>query len=581
MNPIFESNQQILITRYPHVKSLSSETGSTVLQTPSGANFEMNFTGSPAKTPLVFLKGIQSIDCLKTAMSFFNRDDAEFVVVEPNVARMNALLNDENAKSLLSHPRVHWWMQRTTDEFFADAYDYLRTPSRLFHMQAALFVTAAQLTTDELSYFETIEDEWVACQRQRIRSLGGVEDSRIGFKNVVDNRATIESHQGIRPLKGEFKDLPAVVISTGPSLKKSLPALKALQNRAVLIAADASLKILRDAEIEPHFVCSMERDEEPKVFFEQLGEQKSYLVAYPLVPQGVLNAYKGPLAIAYRDYGYFHIMEHELARGILPSSSSVAHMCLRLALYLECKSVALVGQDLAYDPETLQSHSHGVAQSEWAQARSRDEIEKRASEQNLGDVFDVPGNFGAPVPTNSVYFSFMKEFSWEALQTKTPVINCTEGGAVIPNILWRPIKEWAADFKPEVSIFARIQGLCAKSAKGPLTFKLIKDFLNEMVPKLGQVVEILAAVKGQVFVQKAMEQTLVSIRKSEQQLLGDYRYVTIVVQNAGREYLDLVNEIEVLEVQSKTASPEYFEKISALYELISKVSRQLLGCFES
>lgn len=576
----FEQNSKILKSRYPQLSELGAQSSSktTGVQAVRPSVHE-DFRSRSKHATLIFIKGLESAATLKALVDHFNNPNAEFVLIEPTLTRLSDLLSQEGVKPWLSHPRIHWWVNRTSDEFFADAYDFLRVPARLFHMRAALFIEGAKLDQNDREYFVKIEDEWLACQKQRIRSLGGVEDSRVGFENVIRNKTSMEQNPGVNLLKGEFKDLPAIVISTGPSLKSSLDDLKELQNRAVLIAADASLKILLDAGITPHFVCSIERDEGPAAFFKNLGKVSSNLVAYPMVPEIVLQSYGGPRWVAYRDYGYFYYLENEMPRGIISSSSSVAHMCLRLAAYLDCTEIALVGQDLAYDPDTLQSHSEGVAVGEWAQPRSLEEIRVRAAQENLGNVFLVEGNLATEVPTNSVYFSFMKEFSWEASQLKKTVTNCTQGGARIPNMKWSSLNAWAMGAPKPVDIMGRIQSKREAFKPGSLKFKEIRSFLAEFSSKWKNVVALVDALESQDLQESVRHDTYRSLRKSEAALLDDVRYITMIIQNAGREYLELVNDLEVLDIENKTSTAEYHSKVKELYHLIDKVTSQLLACF--
>ena len=153
--------------------------------------------------------------------------------------------------------------------------------------------------------------------------------------------------------------------------------------QAPKIATDARASVLVKAGIMPDFVCTLERGMGSKKYFDAITENlKAPLVAYPHVPKEVLHAYPGPKLCVYRDYSYYLYMESKLRKGIMPSSSSVAHMCLRLADYLGCAEIILVGQDLSFDPESFQSHVDGIAYSEWQESRSQEKLEKALKDKN-------------------------------------------------------------------------------------------------------------------------------------------------------------------------------------------------------
>jgi hypothetical protein len=382
----------------------------------------------------------------------------ELIVVEPSMDQFLFIANRVPLHRFIEDKRNHFVIGMTSDEAFSMFMQILRTPETAFRMDAYRILEHPILAPKHRRYFDQIWDEWKAAQMQIRRHFGTVDDSLVGLHFVVENLPWIKSTPGVLSLKGKFRGVSAVIVSTGPSLDKSLDDLKRIQHKALLLAADASLTILLENGIQPHFVLSLERDCFSKKFFMKASSLKpdlqSNLVSYPLVPRESTQEYMGPQWVVYRDLGYFFFLEDELPRGIIPSSSSVAHFCLRFADYLSCSIVGLVGQDLAFDPDHLHSHAQGIVYEEWAQKSSMDALLQRIEKEQLGHLVWVEGNFRPRVPTHSVYFSFMKEFSWEATQVSMPVFNCTEGGAKIPGVSWKKLSDLSEDWSDPFILLA-------------------------------------------------------------------------------------------------------------------------------
>ena len=95
-----------------------------------------------------------------------------------------------------------------------------------------------------------------------------------------------------------------------------------------------------------------------------------------------------------------------------------------------------------------------------------------------------------------------------------------------------------------------------------------------------RVVELIDSLGSQVLTSDIRIETYRSLRASEKSLLEDVRYITMIIQNAGREYLELVNQIELIEIEGHSDSVPYQTKVIELYKLIHKITKQLLTCFD-
>ena len=169
------------------------------------------------------------------------------------------------------------------------------------------------------------------------------KDSLIGVENMLNNLNEIISNPGINLLFDKFKKKPAVIVSTGPSLNKNKHLLKGLEKKALLIAPDASLKIMLAMGVKPHMVVALERTMGIYKMFDGLKEEdvnNVYLAACPVIDKRLYEAYPGPRIIVYRNFDHFKWLG--IDKGILDIQLSAGNMAFKIAAALGCDPIILI-----------------------------------------------------------------------------------------------------------------------------------------------------------------------------------------------------------------------------------------------
>jgi len=260
-------------------------------------------------------------------------------------------------------------------------------------------------------------------------------------KNDITNLPFVIKHRGVAELKDIYKDKPAILVSTGPSLQKNIHLLmdKDVQKRFVIIAVGQALRILLSYDIRPDFICSV--DFGPVNF----GHYKGLLdtTDIPLVTinrtyQPIIKHWEGPkfISVSLDGTSTGTLLEFMMHKGGLLQGGSVSHMNLGLAVNMGCNPIIILGQDLAYTDDDRSHHSltdeAGKVDIQdntvvWKVDDPRSEIQ---GEHSLGPLQWVNGYYGQPVKTNAGYVSFISTFErmFRSLPDTT-FINATEGGA--------------------------------------------------------------------------------------------------------------------------------------------------------
>lgn len=364
------------------------------------------FCGAGLFYEVMYFMTVKSKEYQSQAIIIFEKDPEMFM----------AAMNVTDLTQIISNPRVHLFVGIPLNQL----YTVLRT-----HFQMNIQETLMCGATQPVFLYPAIKigkDYYIRAMQIMFESLyhtiqnygNCVEDSLIGLENMLDNVSEIVNNPGINLLYDKFKSKPAVIVATGPSLKKNMHLLKGLEDKALIISVDASFKLLMDNGIKPHMVTSLEREHEVQQFFDGFepdAVKDVYMTACPVLFNHVYKSYNGKQIIVYRNFDHFKWLQ--IDRGILDIKLSSSNMAFKIAEVLGCNPIILIGQDLAYGPND-ETHATPVPFTSEGEG-----------------IFNVKGNCVDEIKTNSGWYNFLKAYEMDLSQHKGHVINCTEGGAYI------------------------------------------------------------------------------------------------------------------------------------------------------
>ena len=293
--------------------------------------------------------------------------------------------------------------------------------------------------------------EWLLV---RLQALGNSShDTMLGLRQMALMSPWIVYGSQYESILAPFKDRPFVVVSAGPSLAKNYELLKDVQDRCVIVANDAVLKKLLSNGIRPHIVCALERGiatydllfkDTVQEYPEECGE--ILLISQAVCSPKLFGTWPGPKMIVGK--GEVPVDQWFIVGTIhgrvIPSGSSVAHMCFGVAVTMGASSIALIGQDLAYGEEGV-SHVSGVF--------SEEVMAKQQKGTGTKGVHIVPAALGGETETSELWLSFLRMFEARITSVDIDVFDCTEGGALIRGTIIEPFSEYLADHVASQSEF--------------------------------------------------------------------------------------------------------------------------------
>ena len=183
-------------------------------------------------------------------------------------------------------------------------------------------------------------------------------------RNIVANEEAIKKGKGCKEFfvkEGEkrTRDVPAVIVSGGPSLDKNIKHLPKAKNKAVILVVDSMLKKVMEVGVKPDFVITTDAEwgEWGNCFNDLPMSTKDIpLIAEVYVNKKAIESWEGPIywyAVAPMDGSPLSkILEPEFTGhtiGRIACGGCVSSIAFAFASGgLKCDPIIMIGQDCGY-----------------------------------------------------------------------------------------------------------------------------------------------------------------------------------------------------------------------------------------
>ncbi len=262
---------------------------------------------------------------------------------------------------------------------------------------------------------------------------------RIGewARNIVHNEEKIRSGKNIVPFFSRLKDLPAIIVATGPSLDKNINILKEIKNKALIITVDSATKPVLDLGIIPDMIFIADSKERVTKFFENINSLKDIFVCVDSFVHPKVIERLEELEADIRWYNVFPNDQSIFCQavpkeftgeiGYLGSGGCVTSIAFSFASGgLKCDSITIIGMDSGYY-NPANHHSSTILENTEA---------FQFKEELMEDIY------GNPIITNGTLktYAIWMEDTAMMNQTNGIFINATEGGIISRGWVVMPLR---------------------------------------------------------------------------------------------------------------------------------------------
>lgn len=302
------------------------------------------------------------------------------------------------------------------------------------------------------------------------------QDNMIGLRNLLANAKEILKSPYLSCLKEKYRGVPAFIISNGPSLDISMPLLKEIQGRGLMICSESAIVPLTKNGIKPDILTVLERTKSNYLYhFENRNHSPDIaLLALAMVDHRIFPSFAGEKIPIFRLGEEMNrwINKHLGDESELGAGASVAHLATAIAIYLGADPIVFVGQDFAYGPDGV-THSKDAIVSQESGKKTRELI------HSIPMVY-LEGNNGEMISSNQLWLNF--KMGMENIIFDHPehhFYNATEGGAKIKGTKRAKLDQLIQQYCTE-PIPYRVNDLIAKSRE-KISFADRKIQLNNMI----------------------------------------------------------------------------------------------------
>lgn len=283
-----------------------------------------------------------------------------------------------------------------------------------------------------------------------------VASSHLFLMNALVNAVFANPLNSIQQIKDVYKNRPALIVATGPSLNKQLPILQKYQDQFVIIAVDPAVPLLKQYGITPSFVVSVDPKKRPYWKQDQLDLETTFVLDLGCCPDVAWSNNQRYITTTSQVDVNRLLISLGCEAPLLLTGGSVATTAFNVAAWIGANPIVMIGQDLAWTQG--RHHAEGYV-SQYSSA---------SLQERYDSGFDVEGYDGLPVRTEKQLLYYKTWFEHRIQHMgDTLVINATEGGAKIQGALQLPfntvceeisktqlpakpplpLKPWAPDFK--------------------------------------------------------------------------------------------------------------------------------------
>ena len=375
---------------------------------------------------------------------------SRIIIVEKNPEVFFHALSNVDMVSVFKHPGVSIMIKPDPNRLL----ESMESDKISFTLNGYCPVVIKSLVSDEPFFYRMIDQSLQKIIREtRLDLKTKATLSKKFYSNFFDNWSNYLQSPGIIPLKGVFKNIPAFIIAAGPSLDKNMGLLHSVTGKAVLISVGTALKPLLNNGVVPQFVVAIDSEEiNINAFDMDEIPEHLWLLYDPCIPKEIPDKFKVNKMVFDSNVDLPQWIAKQIEeKGSLGNNFSVAHTSFKLAKYLACEPIILVGQDLAFDGHRLHCSESFYNQSKLDHFNEKLTIDLLHKKKHAGygpslssvrDLFDISTTTTTALETYKYLFA-------DEISEKMKVFNATEGGNPIPGVSNISLREAINDYCKE------------------------------------------------------------------------------------------------------------------------------------
>lgn len=421
-------------------------------------------------------------------------------------------------------------------------------------------------------YQGTVEfhTQMLYANKQTAAALGHITvENNINMLKYIPKSYCADSFVNLFP-----ENMPAILVSAGPSLEKNIKGLQQAKGRACIVCVDTAVKYMLKENIIPDMIVTIDPRKELALFDDERIQEIPLVGVTDMSSKVLEKARSKKLILAYTQNPYIQRIYaetgHEL--GDFESGGSVATMAYSFCHYMGFKRLILVGQDLALTGNQMYA--------------GREKLSMDHFGRELIEVEDV---YGQTIYTTRDYYYYLKWFEQMVdLYSEMQVIDATEGGAKINGTQVMSLQEALAEYAKEKYDVDGIIESVEPVFKPEDRQELVERFLHDrrsyyyLVKKLEEGVSL--AKKGIKMASTVRQPNVQEYKKLNREMVKicemyDASDANFLVQRE-IDAADLDNYIKLWEKELTVSTQEQYEIMQQYFECIVRAAKSVKAVYD-
>lgn len=275
-----------------------------------------------------------------------------FLIIEPDSSVFLKALEARNLSPLFCNKNILYYIDSDPDKLLL-----FIEQLPLSNIQIIKLRSVYGFNRDYYQRVDGIVSSYLSKKEVNVNTLKRF--GKLWIRNLVRNIGHLVEKPGINMLDNRLKDVPCLVLASGPSLDLVLPFLPELRKRMVIISVDTSLRICLAHCVEPDFVIIVDPQYWNTRHLDWVNTEKPLIVSESSTHPRVFRflSLKGFFASSFFPLGQF-FESITGKKGKIGAGGSVATAAWDLARILGASPIVMAGLDLGFPGK--KTHFHGA-----------------------------------------------------------------------------------------------------------------------------------------------------------------------------------------------------------------------------
>ncbi len=344
--------------------------------------------------------------------------ESSVIVIETDIQLLKQAFENRNLTTLLKKPFLSLFYSPNEPELI----DQLQGAIMIGQFKDVELQTFHPIFSYNAEYRSTLQHIKNFLNRSLIDRNTFVANSALWTSHSIKNIPILLKSRFASDLYGKFNNVPAIIVSSGPSLDKNIHLLKKAKGKALIVSMGTSLRPAVKNGVTPDFVFQIESHTDVESTFSGISRDILKTLKILTVPEARHSFFKffpDNLAYGMSPYSLQWLKEvFDKTPEEFVSGPSVANYAFDFVYKTGANPIILIGQDLAFSNDRL--HASGS-------------VLETASTVDLQNALQVEDIFGNIINTRRDFLAILTWFNSyiEQKALDRTIIDATEGGAKI------------------------------------------------------------------------------------------------------------------------------------------------------